>query len=40
MAQSLKKRLDSSKQPRSRKTQMKFQKRMENNYAILNKLEL
>jgi hypothetical protein len=40
MAQSLKKRLDSSNKPKSRKTQMKFQNRMENNYAILNKLEL
>jgi hypothetical protein len=39
MAQSAKKRLDSSKQPKSKKTQLKFQKRMKNNNEILNKLE-
>lgn len=40
MAQSPKKRLDSPKQPKSKKTQLKFQKRMENNNRILSKLEL
>jgi hypothetical protein len=40
MAQSPKKRLSPSKSPKSRKTQLKFQKRMENNNKVLNKLEL
>lgn len=40
MAQSAKKRLASSKPLKSRKTQVKFQKRMENNHQILSKLEL
>lgn len=40
MAQSAKKRLDSPKQSKSKKTQLKFKKRMENNNKILSKLEL
>jgi hypothetical protein len=40
MAQSPKKRLDSSKKLKSKKTQLKFKKRMENNNKVLSKLEL
>lgn len=37
MAQSPKKRLVTSKLPKSKKTKLKFQKRMENNNKVLNK---
>jgi hypothetical protein len=40
MAQSAKKRLETPKPLKSRKTQVKFQKRMENNHKILSKFEL
>ena len=40
MAQSAKKRVSFTKQPKSKKTQLKFAKRMKKNYEVLNKLEL
>lgn len=40
MAQSAKKRLETIKLPKSRKTRVKFQKRMVNNHKILSKFEV
>jgi len=39
MGQSAKKRIDFKSRPKSKKTQLKFAKRMANNYDVLKKLE-